>query len=56
MRAPNLNERSIQEVLAVIDGWAAPPLTWNALIERLRHRLGASYTRQALHRHRQIVT
>ena len=54
-RSPNLGEDDIAEVLAILDGWAEPRLTWEMLISRVRSRLGSTYTRQGLHRHRRIA-
>ncbi len=54
-RSPNLTESSIREILDVIDGWAEAPLSWGSLLARVQLRLGAAYSRQALHRHSRIA-
>jgi hypothetical protein len=54
-RSPNLTQAAVREILDIIDGWAGEPLTWAALTARIWQRLGATYTRQALHRHTRIA-
>jgi len=54
-RAPNLKPEDVKAILGIIDGWAAPPLTWNALIRRLASVLHVTYVRQALHRYPDIA-
>lgn len=52
-RAPNLNEERIETIVAIIRGWQGR-LTWQALCETVARRVGARYTRQALHNHTRI--
>jgi hypothetical protein len=52
-RAPNLTDGRIKSVVQLLDGWSGP-LTWTALVQRVEKRLGARYTRQALHTHARI--
>lgn len=40
-RAPNLKPEDVRIVLGIIDGWAVPPLNWNALICRIASVLTA---------------
>lgn len=54
-RSPNLTDANIREILDIVDGWTGVPLTWTALADRIRQRLGATYTRQTLHRHYRIA-
>ncbi|MFZ6048079.1 hypothetical protein ACFW0H_18380 [Pseudomonas sp. CR3202] len=53
-RARNLDDRSIERIVEIMDGWNSPKLTWELLIEQISLRLRVRYTRQALHNHSRI--
>jgi predicted GIY-YIG superfamily endonuclease len=53
-RARNLDDRAIQQIVEILDGWSSPKLTWELLIEKILLCLRAEYTRQALHKHTRI--
>jgi hypothetical protein len=52
-RAKNLDDRTIEQIVQILDGWSGK-LTWEALIEEVSLRLRTRYTRQALHNHVRI--
>ncbi|RYG38389.1 MAG: hypothetical protein EON93_02155 [Burkholderiales bacterium] len=54
VRARNLNDGDIAEIVSMLDGWAGS-LTWDALIEEIERRLRVRYTRQALHKHARVA-
>ncbi len=54
-RSRNLREEDVQAIVGLLDGWSGP-LTWNLLIDAVRCRLHAKYTRQALHKREPIKT
>lgn len=54
LRAKNLSDEMIAEIVEVIDGWNSEKLTWGILIEVLRTTGLPEYTRQALDRHPRI--
>lgn len=53
-RAPNLDDKSIEQIVKILDCWSLSKLTWDLLTEQilLHHRV--QYTRQALHSHIRI--
>lgn len=53
LRSKNLDDRLIQEIVEVLDGWS-DDLTWDGLVEAIERRTGQRYTRQALHKHERI--
>ena len=54
-RAPNVRPEDLQAILAIIDGWDDPLLTWNLLIARIRIVLHVTYVRQTLNRYPEIT-
>ena len=52
-RARNLADADIAEIVAILDGWTGK-LSWELLIQAVRQRKHATYTRQALHKHERI--
>lgn len=54
-RAPNLQQEAVHRILRVLDDWKGP-LTWPRLIEAIRLRLHATYSRSALAAHPRIQT
>jgi hypothetical protein len=53
MRSPNLKPEAVEKILQLIDGWEGR-LTWRSLVEAIRVRFGATYSRTALHYHPRI--
>ncbi|MFA6902891.1 MAG: hypothetical protein WC236_07410 [Gallionellaceae bacterium] len=53
-RARNLDDKAIEEIVKIIDGWQPSKLTWELLIEQILLRLRDHYTRQALYNHTRI--
>lgn len=53
VRARNLADADIAEIVAILDGWSGK-LTWESLIQAIKLRKHATYTRQALHKHERI--
>jgi hypothetical protein len=53
VRTKNLDDETIQNLAAMLDGWSGK-LTWNLFIEAIDRRYGLRYTRQALHAHESI--
>lgn len=53
-RARNLDDNTIMQIVAILDAWSSPKLTWDLLIKQITLRLRAEYTRQALHNHMRI--
>lgn len=52
-RAKNLDDRAIEQIVQILDGWSGK-LTWEVFIEEISLRLRTRYTRQALHNHVRI--
>jgi hypothetical protein len=52
-RSRNLDDDTIDKVVGILDGWAAP-LSWEALIEAIEELIRVRYTRQALNNHERI--
>jgi len=52
-RAKNLDDKTIELIVGVLDGWSGK-LTWNLLIDGIEARIYIRYTRQALDRHARI--
>ena len=52
-RAKNLDEKAIESIIGILDGWAEV-LTWEKLIEAIERQLYVRYTRQALFKHERI--
>lgn len=52
-RAKNIDDCAIQQIVGVLDGWAAK-LSWDLLVDEIEKRLGIRYTRQALDKHTRI--
>jgi hypothetical protein len=52
-RSKNLDDRAIEEIVQIIDGWAGK-LTWELLIEAISKRKHQEYRRQALFNHVRI--
>lgn len=52
-RSPNLSPDRLSIVVDIIRGWDGR-LTWPALVDAVATRLGATYTRQALHNRAEI--
>lgn len=52
-RSKNLDDKLIQEIVEILDGWS-DPLTWDALVDTVYRRTGQRYTRQALNKHDRI--
>jgi hypothetical protein len=48
-----LTDRDIDQICSILDGWSGK-LTWDALTEAIKVRLGHNFTRQALDRHERI--
>ena len=53
-RAKNLDDKAIEGIVAILDGWSSGPLTWEHLIEAIQRRTHATYTRQALFKHERV--
>lgn len=53
-RARNLDDKAIEQIVEILDGWNSPKLTWELLIEQVLLRLRAHYTRQALNNYVRI--
>lgn len=53
-RARNLDDKAIEQIVEMLDGWSSPKLTWELLIKQIMLRLRAEYSRQALHNHTRI--
>ncbi|KDP87836.1 hypothetical protein CF70_034135 [Cupriavidus sp. SK-3] len=53
VRARNLGDDDIAEIVAILDGWAGK-LSWELFIDAIERRKRTRYTRQALHRHERI--
>ena len=53
VRTKNLDDGTITEIAAMLDGWSGK-LTWNLYIEAIDRRYGLRYTRQTLHAHESI--
>jgi hypothetical protein len=54
VRARNLGDSDIAEVVAILDGWTGK-LTWELLVVAIKKRLHQEYTRQALNNHARIA-
>jgi hypothetical protein len=54
VRAKNLDDKTIEAIVAVIDGWNGK-ISWESLLETVEKRLQQRYTRQALNNHTRIV-
>lgn len=52
-RAPNLQNGAIGRILGLLDDWQGP-LTWPRLLDSVRQRVGATYSRSALAAHPRI--
>lgn len=52
-RAKNIDDGTIQQIIGLLDGWAAK-LSWDLLVDEIVKRLGIRYTRQALDKHARI--
>ncbi|KNC13655.1 hypothetical protein [Pseudomonas sp. RIT-PI-a] len=52
-RAKNIDDCAIQQIVGVLDGWAAK-LSWDLLVDEIEKRLGVRYTRQTLDKHARI--
>ncbi|MFA0974519.1 MULTISPECIES: hypothetical protein [Pseudomonas syringae group genomosp. 2] len=52
-RAKNIDDYAIQQIVGVLDGWAAK-LSWDLLVDEIENRSGIRYTRQALDKHARI--
>jgi hypothetical protein len=52
-RSKNLDEKIIQDIVEIMDGWLGV-LTWDGLVEAVSRRMGLQYTRQTLHKHERI--
>lgn len=52
-RAKNIDNYAIQQIVGVLDGWAAK-LSWDLLVDEIEKRSGIRYTRQALDKHARI--
>jgi hypothetical protein len=52
-RARNLADADIADIVAILDGWSGK-LSWESLIQAIKLRKRATYTRQALHKHERI--
>jgi phosphoketolase len=52
-RAKNLDDKTIDAIVRVLDGWSGK-LTWDLFIEQISRRLHQTYTRQALNAHERI--
>lgn len=52
-RAKNIDDCTIQQIIGLLDGWAAK-LSWDLLVDEIFKRLGIRYTRQALDKHARI--
>lgn len=55
-RAPNLGANDVRAIVAIIDGWSEPEITWRALLERISDVLHVRYVRQTLHKYPQIAS
>lgn len=55
IRAKNLDDKSIELIVGVLDGWSGK-LTWDMLVDEVEKRARARYTRQALDKHARIKT
>jgi hypothetical protein len=53
IRAPNLDDDAIAEIVSILDGWSGK-LSWELLIQSVKRRKQAAYTRQTLHNHARI--
>ena len=53
VRARNLADADIADIVAILDGWSGK-LSWELLIQAIKLRKHATYTRQALHKHARI--
>jgi len=53
IRAKNLGDNEILDIVGVLDGWAGK-LSWELLIQKIEARNLGTYTRQALHKHERI--
>ena len=53
-RAKNLDDASVEGIVAILDGWAGK-LTWDLLAEAIERRTRERYSRQALHNHARIA-
>lgn len=53
-RSRNLDDRSIEQIVEILDGWPNHKLTWELLIEQILLRLRSRYTRQTLNNHVRI--
>jgi hypothetical protein len=53
-RAKNLDDRTIEQIVEILDGWSSRKLTWALLIEQIQRHTRTQYTRQALHNHERI--
>lgn len=52
-RAPNLQDGVVSRILGILDDWQGP-LTWPRLLEGIRLRLGAKYSRSAMASHKRV--
>lgn len=53
-RAKNIDANIINCIVQILDGWTGK-LSWDLLIGTIAQRTSCTYTRQALHRHEQIL-
>lgn len=53
-RARNLDDKSIEKIVQILDGWTLPKLNWKLFIEQIALRMRTVYTRQALYNHVRI--
>ena len=54
IRSSNITDQNIEDIVRLLDGWAAGKLTWNSLIDAVSFRFNEQYTRQALSKHNRI--
>ena len=52
-RARKIDDRTIMQVVGLLDGWAGK-LSWDLLVDEIEKRVGIRYTRQALDKHSRI--
>ena len=48
VRAPNLTDERVKNIVAIIESWEEGRLTWDAIINTVANKHNATYTRQAL--------
>lgn len=52
-RSKNLDDKDIQEIVEILDGWSGK-LSWGLLIDAIEMRRFNRYTRQTLYKHERI--